>query len=71
MGGINVTDVTREIIPLLWSRVRERAFIREMFPLLWSRAVRELEERWLKVFSFKMGSAKYSCVCKRRTINCG
>ena len=24
MGGLNVTDVLREIIPLLWSRVRER-----------------------------------------------
>ena len=24
MGGLNVTDVRRERIPLLWSRVRER-----------------------------------------------
>ena len=30
MGGLNVTDVRRERIPLLWSRVRERTLAKDV-----------------------------------------
>ena len=28
IGGLNVTDVRRESIPLLWNRVRERVLVK-------------------------------------------
>lgn len=30
MGGLDVTDITREIIPLLYSLVRERALVKDV-----------------------------------------
>ena len=44
MGGLNVTDVRRERIPLLWSRVRERTLAKGWQPSRQRRTERQTQE---------------------------